>query len=89
VLDYFVNGKYKVLECMAERQISVNDDLIVKLSQQEVAVILHFTKAKVNAIIGDLKKDGYLIQCSTRGKYSLTEKANDELAKMSNKGAVK
>ena len=82
MLDYFVNDKYKVLECMFQRQISVNGKNVVKLSQQEIADILSFTKPRVNSIIADLKKDGYIIQHSCRGKYSLTSKANDDLNKM-------
>ena len=82
--EFFVNDKYRVLECMANRQISVNNELIVKLSQQEIADILHFTKTKVNIIIGELKTNGYITQLSTRGKY-LTDKANTEISKMSNK----
>lgn len=82
VLDYFVNDRYKVLECMFNRQILVGYEKVVKLSQQEIADILSFTKPKVNAIIAELKKDGYLIQHSLRGKYSLTEKANEELSKI-------
>ena len=89
MLDYFVNDKYKILECMAQRQISVNDALVVKLSQQDIADILHFTKVKVNSIIGELKQDGYVIQHSSRGKYSLTEKAKYELAKMGSEEAAK
>lgn len=83
--EFFVNDKYRVLQCMANRQISVNNELVVKLSQQEIADILHFTKTKVNIIIGELKTNGYITQLSTRGKYSLTEKANIELSKMGNK----
>lgn len=80
--DFFVNDKYKVLECMAQRQISVNNILIIKLSQQEIADILGFTKSKVNNIIGELKENGYLIQIGFRGKYALTDLANKELRKM-------
>lgn len=83
--EFFVNDKYRVLKCMANRQISVNNEQVVKLSQQEIADILHFTKTKVNIIIGELKTNGYITQLSTRGKYSLTEKANIELSKMGNK----
>lgn len=83
--EFFVNDKYRVLECVANRQISVNNQLVVKLSQQEIADILHFTKTKVNIIIGELKTNGYITQLSTRGKCSLTEKANIELSKMGNK----
>ena len=42
--EFFVNDKYRVLECMANRQISVNNELIVKLSQQEIAYILRKLK---------------------------------------------
>ena len=80
--DFFVNDKYKVLKCMAMRQIPVNDLMIVKLSQQEIADILNFTKSKVNAIIKELKAAGYIVQHSTKGKYSLTSKAADELNTM-------
>ena len=73
--EFFVNDKYKVLECMANRQIPVNNAQIIKLSQQEIADMLHFTKTKVNVIIGELKTNGYLVQLSARGKYSLTENA--------------
>ena len=86
--EFFVNDKYRVLECMANRQISVNNEQIVKLSQQEIADILHFTKTKVNTIIGELKTNGYVVQLSVRGKYSLTDKANAELKKMSSKEVV-
>ncbi len=83
--EFFVNDKYRVLECMANRQIPVNNEQIVKLSQQEIANILHFTKTKINTIISDLKTNEYIIQLSTQGKYSLTNNANAELGKMSNK----
>lgn len=48
--EFFVNDKFRVLECMASRQISVNNEQVIKLSQQEIADILHFTKTKVNAV---------------------------------------
>ena len=85
--DFFLNDKYRVLKCMAARQISVNGEMIVKLSQQEIADILNFTKPKVNAIIKELKNAGYIVQYSARGKYSLTSKAKDELNTMSEMGA--
>ena len=81
-IDYFGNDKYRVLSCMAKRQISVKDSNVIKLSQQEIADILQLSKVKVNAIISDLKSDGYLTQKSPRGKYSLTDKANIALAEI-------
>lgn len=87
--DFFLNDRYKVLECMAQRQISVNDELIIKLSQQEIAGILGFTKSKVNIIIADLKQNDYIKQLGSRGKYAMTKKANAELARMNTKEAGK
>lgn len=82
MFDFFVNDKYRVLECRATRQISVHEELVVKLSQQEVADILGISKPKVNAIIKELKDAGYIEQESTRGKYLLTPKAVKELNSM-------
>lgn len=87
--NFFVNDKYIVLECMAQRQISVNDEVIIKLSQQEIADILGFTKTKVNGIVRALKQNGYLTQLSSRGKYALTDAANAELKKMQSEGETK
>lgn len=39
-LEYFANDKYRVLECMAERQISVKGSTVIKLTQQEIADLL-------------------------------------------------
>ena len=47
--DFFMNDRYRVLECMAQRQIIVNNEAVVKLSQQEIADTLGFTKSKVNS----------------------------------------
>ena len=34
--DFFMNDRYRVLECMAQRQIIVNNEAVIKLSQQEI-----------------------------------------------------
>ena len=49
-LEYFANDKYRVLECMAERQISVKGSTVIKLTQQEIADLLQFSKVKAMAI---------------------------------------
>lgn len=77
--DFFMNDKYKVLVCMAKCQVLVGNDIMVKLSQQEIADTLSFTKTKVNSIMRELKENGYIQQLSPRGKYVLTSKANTEL----------
>lgn len=86
--DFFVNDRYRVLECMAQRQIVVNNETVIKLSQQEIADTLGFTKSKVNSIVRELIQRGYVTQVNARGKYALTESANQELRNMQNKEAV-
>lgn len=86
--DFFMNDKYRVLECMAQRQIVVNNEAIIKLSQQEIADTLGFTKSKVNSIIRELIQKGYVKQVNTRGKYALTDNANRELQNMKSKEAA-
>ena len=54
--EYFVNDRYRVITCMAKREIMVGDKGIIKLSQQEIADMLKMTKVKVNSIIRELKE---------------------------------
>lgn len=88
-LEYFANDKYKVLSCMADRQIAMKGEYVVKLSQQDISDILGMSKVKVNLIISELKAEGYLVSNNARGKYQLTEKANVHLADMKNGGQMK
>jgi biotin operon repressor len=75
-LEFFTNDRFKVLQCMANRQIQVKDVVIVPLSQQDIADIVKLSKKKVNTIITELKDSGYVVQQSpSRGKYLITEKA--------------
>lgn len=88
MLDFFMNDRYRVLECMAQCQIVVNNEAVIKLSQQEIADTLGFTKSKVNSIVRELIQKGYVTQVSTRGKYALTESANQELRDIQSKEAA-
>ncbi len=82
-LEFFSNDRYRVLQCMVERQIDVKGKNIVPLSQQDIADVVQFSKKKVNTIIGELKENGYVQQqSSTRGKYLLTNKAVQAVAKI-------
>ncbi|MCM1144630.1 MAG: nucleotidyl transferase [Blautia sp.] len=65
--NFFINNKYEALECMVQRKISVNDKVLIKLSQQEIVDILGFAKTKGNDIVCVLKQNGYLTQLSSRG----------------------
>lgn len=86
-LEFFSNDRFKILQCMSERQIEVNGKIIVPLSQQDIADMVQLSKKKVNAIIGELKENGYIIQKNpTRGKYVLTEKAHHVVNQIQKEG---
>ena len=44
--EYFVNDRYRVITCMAKREIMVGDKGIIKLSQQEIADMLKIDKSQ-------------------------------------------
>jgi predicted transcriptional regulator len=82
-IDFFMNDRYKVLFCLSERQIDVNGKLFTPLSQEQISEIVGISKATVNTVIKDLKKEKYIVQQSkTRGKYILTDKAKLVLSKI-------
>ena len=86
--DFFMNDRYRGLECMAQWQIIVNNEAVTKLMQQEIADTLGFIKSKVNSIIREFIPKGYVTWVFPRGKYALTENANGELRHMHSKEAA-
>ncbi len=83
-VSFFTNDKYKVLICMAERQIEVSGVVYTLLSQRQVVDSTGIAFGTVNTIIKDLKNNGYIEYngTSTRGKYFLTDKARLIITKM-------
>lgn len=88
-MSYLGNDKYKILECLYKRQVQIGNDKIIKLSQEEIGKIVGLSKAKVNSIINELKNNNYLKKDTPKGKYMLTDNANQELSKIINGEAAK
>ena len=87
-LDFFTNDRYKILLCMSERQIEVAGAMYAPISQRQIAEITGIAFKTVNNIIKDLKNNEYIEHSgTTRGKYSLTNKATAALVIMQ-KGGV-
>lgn len=75
-IDFFANERYKVLMCLYERQIEVNGKIYAPLLQEEISQVVGISKATVNNVLKELKKEKYIVQQNrTRGKYILTDKA--------------
>lgn len=87
LMDLFLNDYYKLLKLLYDNQTVVLDKKVVPLTQMEICSVLNMSKVKVNTIFVELQKEGLLIQ-KTRGKYSLTDKAEaiiDGIEKMESK----
>lgn len=75
-LEYFGNDNYKVLKFLYDIQIPIEntEEKYIFLSQQEIANIIHFSKTKINAIMQDLKRKGFIDNYKKkRGKYIITD----------------
>lgn len=73
----FTNDKYKILKFLYDNQIQVKDEKYVVLSQQEIADMNRFSKNKINTIIKELRKDGFIDGFNnTKGKYVITKNGN-------------
>lgn len=74
-IEMFANDRYKVLKLLRDSELSIKGNLYVSLSQQEIADLAHFSKMKINKILNELIKEGYVILYNNkRGKYSVTDK---------------
>lgn len=74
MMELFMNDNYKLLKLMFDNQTTVLNKKVVPLTQLELSSELNFSKMKTNSIFVELQKQGYIVQ-ETRGKYSLTDKA--------------
>ena len=75
-LEYFGNDNYKVLKFLYDNQIPIEntEEKYIHLSQQEIANIIRFSKTKINAIMQDLKRKGFIDNYKKkRGKYIITD----------------
>ena len=79
----FVNEKTKVLLIMKNHLVEIDGVWVCPLNQQEIANLVPCGKLKANQIIKELIDDGYAEMLRTKGRYTITEKGNELLTKMS------
>ena len=68
-IKLFLNDYYDLLKFM-------HDNKVIPLTQQEIATTLKCSKMKINSMFSILQKQDYIEQ-KTRGKYVLTDKAEN------------
>lgn len=71
----FINEKMKVLLVISENSMEIDGIKVCPLNQQEIANQVPCGKPKVNQIIRELTKEGYVETMRIKGRYILTGKA--------------
>lgn len=73
--QFFINDRFKVLQCLAMNGIDAEDRVSVPMSKGDIIRSVQLSKHKINCIMGELKSEGYVMQQDmARGKYFLTLK---------------
>lgn len=74
-IKYFTNTRFQVLHCLYE---TADKNYCTRITQQEVAELLHLSRLTVNTTLQQLRDDGFVDFDSTRiNKYTLTQKGID------------
>ena len=73
-LEFFIKDNYKVLETLLKNEVVLKGEKVVPLSQDDIAEITGFSKAKVNEIIKELINRDY-VKFLAAGKYNICDKA--------------
>jgi predicted transcriptional regulator len=82
-IEFFTNNRFKILSCMQQRQIDISGNQYVPLSQRQIAEITGIAYKTVNSVMKALRDNEYIIRRgTTRGQYSLTNKAISVFATM-------
>ncbi|MDU2755728.1 MAG: hypothetical protein E7C22_12015 [Clostridium sp.] len=83
-IEYFLNDNFIVLKMLYEHQIDINGVMICPITQQELAYMSGFSKAKINSILNNLIKKQYVkMYNNTKGRYILLDEAIKIIRKLS------
>jgi DNA-binding MarR family transcriptional regulator len=83
-VEYFLNDNFIVLKMLYEHQIDINGVRICPITQQELACMSGFSKAKINSILNNLVKKHYVkMYNNTKGRYILLDEAIKIIRKLS------
>lgn len=78
----FINDKMRILLVIEEHRIRIDDTCFCPLNQEEIAALIPCSKVKVNLLINELIKEGYVTTLRTKGRYRLTDKAEKAISKI-------
>ena len=72
--EFFVNDRYHILKILYENQVTIGDNVFTPITQEELATMTKWSKAKVNKVLNELIDNGYVTVFSgSKGRYQITE----------------
>ena len=75
-ITYFLNDYYILLKSLVENEVNGKKGSFVPLSQNDLSKETGFCKAKVNKLIRQLIKDGYVNSLDS-SKYTINKKGKN------------
>ena len=58
---FFLNDRFIVLKTIYENQVTIGENQFTPVTQEELANLAQFSKAKVNKLLNELMDGGYVI----------------------------
>ncbi len=81
--DFFVNDRYHVLKILYENQATIGDNVFTPITQEELATMTKWSKAKVNKVLNELIDNGYVTVFSgSKGRYQITDNGLETIRKI-------
>ena len=73
--NFFVNDRFQILKILYENQVTIGDNQFVPVTQEELATLMDWSKAKVNKVLNEVIDAGYVsVFNGSKGRYMITEK---------------
>ena len=80
--DFFMNDRFIVLKILYENQVTIGENQFTPVTQEELANLAQFSKAKVNKLLNELMDCEYVIMFNgIKGRYQITKSGYDALKK--------
>ncbi len=72
--EFFLNDRYRILKILFENQVTIGENVFTPITQEELATMTTWSKAKVNRVLNELIDNGYVTVFSgSKGRYQITD----------------
>lgn len=79
-IEFFVNDRFHILKILYENQVIIGENVFTPITQEELATMTKWSKAKVNKVLNELIDNGYVTVFSgSKGRYQLTSDGNETI----------